>query len=176
MEFSRQEYWGGLPFPLQWIFPTQGSTSGLLHCRQILYLLSHQGDIQPTPVCNQFLWEKLQLHPFSLTEMFLDSNFVQWEVENFRRLSPKLARSCSKSWGMENSDQELFTSKASLINPSQEKEGIDLSTSVSLKQLSPLPLDFLTWLSLLSTASRFTRDFSTVHQNLSNQNMLVTME
>ena len=28
---------------LQGIFPTQGSNSGLLHCRQILYQLSHQG-------------------------------------------------------------------------------------------------------------------------------------
>ena len=28
---------------LQGIFPTQGSKSGLLHCRQILYLLSPQG-------------------------------------------------------------------------------------------------------------------------------------
>ena len=36
MEFSRQEYWSGLPFP------TQGLDPGLLHCRQILYHLSHQ--------------------------------------------------------------------------------------------------------------------------------------
>ena len=28
---------------LQGIFPTQGSNSGLMHCRQILYYLSHQG-------------------------------------------------------------------------------------------------------------------------------------
>ena len=28
---------------LQWIFPTQESTQGLLHCRQILYQLSHKG-------------------------------------------------------------------------------------------------------------------------------------
>ena len=28
---------------LQGIFPTQGASSGLLHCRQILYCLSHQG-------------------------------------------------------------------------------------------------------------------------------------
>ena len=28
---------------LQWIFPTQGSNSGLPHCRQILYQLSHKG-------------------------------------------------------------------------------------------------------------------------------------
>jgi len=28
---------------LQGIFPTQGSNLGILHCRQILYHLSHQG-------------------------------------------------------------------------------------------------------------------------------------
>ena len=28
---------------LQWIFPTQESNWGLLHCRQILYQLNHQG-------------------------------------------------------------------------------------------------------------------------------------
>ena len=33
---------GSLSF-LQWIFPTQGSNQGLLHCRQILYQLSHKG-------------------------------------------------------------------------------------------------------------------------------------
>ena len=41
--FSRQEYWSGLPFLLQEIFPTQGSNPGLPHCRQTLYHLSHQG-------------------------------------------------------------------------------------------------------------------------------------
>ena len=30
---------------LQGIFPTQGSNPGLLHCRQILYQLSHQGNL-----------------------------------------------------------------------------------------------------------------------------------
>ena len=33
----------GWHFILQGIFPTQGSNSGLLHCRQTLYRLSHQG-------------------------------------------------------------------------------------------------------------------------------------
>ena len=42
-EFSRQEYWSGLLCPSPGIFPTRGSNPGLLHCRQILYQLSHQG-------------------------------------------------------------------------------------------------------------------------------------
>ena len=40
--FLRQEYWTGYCSLLQGIFPTQGSNLGLLHCRQILYHLSHQ--------------------------------------------------------------------------------------------------------------------------------------
>ena len=48
MEFSRQEYWSGLPFPSPGVF----WTPGLLHCRQILYCLSHQGSppLQNTPL------------------------------------------------------------------------------------------------------------------------------
>ena len=45
MEFSRQEYWSGLPFPSPGDLPDLGSNPGLLHCRQILYHLSHQGII-----------------------------------------------------------------------------------------------------------------------------------
>ena len=43
MEFSRQEYWSGLPCSFEEIFPTQVSNLSLQHCRQILYCLSHQG-------------------------------------------------------------------------------------------------------------------------------------
>ena len=39
MEFSRQEYWSGLPFPS----PRDLPNLGLPHCRQTLYRLSHQG-------------------------------------------------------------------------------------------------------------------------------------
>ena len=45
MGFSRQEYrWCGLPFPSpkDLLFLTQGLNPCLLHCRQILYHLSHQ--------------------------------------------------------------------------------------------------------------------------------------
>ena len=36
---------------LQGIFPTQGLTSGLLHCRQILHQLSQKGS--PSPLCQK---------------------------------------------------------------------------------------------------------------------------
>ena len=47
--FSRQEHWSGLPFPPPGISPTHGLNTGLPHCRQILYRLSHQGS--PPCVC-----------------------------------------------------------------------------------------------------------------------------
>ena len=40
MESSRKEYWSGLPFLLQGIFPTQGSNPRLLRW-QVDSLLSH---------------------------------------------------------------------------------------------------------------------------------------
>ena len=44
-QFSWQEHeWIANPFSGV-IFPTQGSNPGLLHCRQILYRLSHQGSL-----------------------------------------------------------------------------------------------------------------------------------
>ena len=43
MEISRQEYWIRLLFPPWGDLPDQRSNSGLLHSRQILYHLSHQG-------------------------------------------------------------------------------------------------------------------------------------
>ena len=41
-EFSKQEYWSGLPFPPPGDLRTQGSNLGLPHCRRMLYHLSHQ--------------------------------------------------------------------------------------------------------------------------------------
>ena len=43
MELSRQEYWSGSPFPSPGIFLTQGLNLCLLHHRQILHHLNHQG-------------------------------------------------------------------------------------------------------------------------------------
>ena len=46
MEFSRQGYWSGLHSLLQGIFLTQRSNPGLRYYRQILYCLSHQGNLK----------------------------------------------------------------------------------------------------------------------------------
>ena len=46
MSFPRQEYWSGLPFLLQEIFPTQGSSPSLMKCKQILYLSATREALQ----------------------------------------------------------------------------------------------------------------------------------
>ena len=43
MEFSRQEYWSGLPFPPPGDLPNPGIKPMFPHCRWILSHLSHQG-------------------------------------------------------------------------------------------------------------------------------------
>ena len=55
MGFSRQEYWSGLPFPTPGD-PPQGWNLDLLHCRQILYHLSHQvsESMSSHPVLREF--------------------------------------------------------------------------------------------------------------------------
>ena len=45
MGFSRQGYWSGMPFPSLGDLLTHGSNPGLLHCRQILYCPTYQGNI-----------------------------------------------------------------------------------------------------------------------------------
>ena len=48
-QILRQEYWSGLSFPPPGDLPNPGIESGLLHCRQILLLLSHLGS-PPDPI------------------------------------------------------------------------------------------------------------------------------
>ena len=57
MELSGQEYWSGLPFPLQGIFLTQGSNLDLLRCRQILYQLRYKGSPDVCTNTPWFWWE-----------------------------------------------------------------------------------------------------------------------
>ena len=66
MEFSRQEYWNGLPFPSPGVFPTQGLNPGLLHCRQIFYCLRQQGNLS-TCTGDQNRWSHMY-----------DSTHISW--------------------------------------------------------------------------------------------------
>ena len=45
IRFSREKYWRGLPLPPPEDLPDLRFKPGLLHCRQILYHLSHQGSL-----------------------------------------------------------------------------------------------------------------------------------
>ena len=49
MEFSRQEYWSGLPFPSPGDLPDPGIKPGLPHYRQILNYLSSKGLVSCEP-------------------------------------------------------------------------------------------------------------------------------
>ena len=44
MEFSRQDYWSGLPFPPPGDLPDPGINPRLLHWQEDSLLLSHQGN------------------------------------------------------------------------------------------------------------------------------------
>ena len=68
MGFSRQEYWIGLLFPSPRDLPNPGIEPGLLHCRQTLYPLRHQGSPYDSwhdkPTANIILnGEKLKVFP-----------------------------------------------------------------------------------------------------------------
>ena len=70
----------GFHLLLQGIFLTQGSNPGFLHCRQMLYHLSHQGSLKEkerTNVC-LFVYFSLSLHSLVLV------------IQNFFTLSPEL--------------------------------------------------------------------------------------
>ena len=71
MGFSRQEYFTGLPFPSPGIFLTQGSNPGLLHCRQILYHLSHQGSPDAKFLTSKCLLPKRYLLQQKLCELVI---------------------------------------------------------------------------------------------------------
>ena len=46
MGCSKQEHWSGLPFLSPGIFPTQGWSLGLPHCRQTLYPHAKMGSVK----------------------------------------------------------------------------------------------------------------------------------
>ena len=72
MEVSRQECWSELPFPSPVGLPDQGLNLGLLHCRQMLYPLSHQGSPHPVFSLVQVLWRTIPIPdlPWNLLRSF----------------------------------------------------------------------------------------------------------
>ena len=62
----------------QGIFPTQRSNPGLLHCRQILYCLSHQGKLTKQ-------WPHYSRQPVLLLEL-LNLNFIHMELAEIHHI------------------------------------------------------------------------------------------
>ena len=54
-DFPGKDTGVGCHFLLQWIFPTQGSNPGLLHCRQILYWLIYKVNLYMIGLLNLIL-------------------------------------------------------------------------------------------------------------------------
>ena len=88
----------GCHFLLQGIFPPQGSNLGLLHWRQMLYLLSHRREIEGSPI---FL-KKLTNSPSNIWDFLWSSAVLWWKSAELnvdaslnyilRRLSWKLGK------------------------------------------------------------------------------------
>ena len=94
---------------LQGIFPTQGSNPGLLHCRWILYQLSHQGSPRilewvTYPFSSRFSWPRIQTRVSCIAGGF----FTNWATRKPHNLvgsgstyipqsSPHLCRAMSTS-------------------------------------------------------------------------------
>ena len=73
---------------LQGIFPTQGSNPGLLHCRQILYHLSHQGKPISTEVGNlAYPFSRGSSQPRNWTKVscIAGAFFTSWATREARR-------------------------------------------------------------------------------------------
>ena len=73
-DFSGKNTGVGCHFLLQGIFPTQGSNLGFLHCRHILYHLSHQG----SPFLIIFFYEQYNYccQPQTAGPRFIISEYV----------------------------------------------------------------------------------------------------
>ena len=75
----------GSHFLLQWIFLIQGSNLGLLHCKQILYCLSHQGSphtMQILKVGNSLnaIIALIEPHSYLEKEMAAHSRVLAWRI------------------------------------------------------------------------------------------------
>jgi len=77
MEFSRQEYWSGLPFTPPGDLPNPGIEPGLLHCRQTLYCLSHQESIR-----TYITYKSEGLHTYIQIRVLIDGFLLLFYLPN----------------------------------------------------------------------------------------------
>ena len=95
MGFSRHGYWSGLLLPSHGIFPTQPlhpHLPCLLHCKQILYPLSHQGSLcfireATVPMGGDSRASRYSEHPGIVPRGF---DRAEGHVEPFRYLGPSV--------------------------------------------------------------------------------------
>ena len=88
-------------FLLQGIFPTQGLNSGLLHCMQILYQLSHKGSPRilvwvAYPFSTGFSWPKDRTQVSRIVGGF----FTNWAKERNVRVCHSVMSDCLQSHGL----------------------------------------------------------------------------
>ena len=107
MEFSRQEYWNGLPFSSPGHILDPGIETGLLNCRQILNHLSYQGS--PSKVVAWAIWGIFMqfswVSPMLINYLFssclsFSIGSLNKELKGYREnyfLSPTLPKSLSGS-------------------------------------------------------------------------------
>ena len=88
-DFAGENTGAGCNFLLLGIFPTQGSNPGLLHCRQTLYHLSHQGTPQKPLEKNLLMTSKLNFRLLSQLPICLFSclfSTLIWISNKFSKL------------------------------------------------------------------------------------------
>ena len=156
---------------LQGIFPTQGSNPGLLHCRQMLYHLGHQGSqnhvsplLRTTPApgfqfssvqfSHSVMSDSLRPHDLQHTRPPCPSPTPQ-VYPNSRPLSRWCHPTISSSVVPLSSCLQFFTASGSfqmsqLIAPSGQSIGISASASVLPMTQNWSPLEWTGWISLQS--------------------------
>ena len=99
MEFSRQDYWSGLPYPPPGDLPYPGIEPGLLHYKQMLYHLRHQGSqawkVRAIQRLGGWHWRLVWRTVVRMDGLFLDGKSIrltnQWDAraevpQDFRHL------------------------------------------------------------------------------------------
>ena len=101
---------------LQGIFPTQESNPGLLHCRQILYQLSHQGSQ------TQVSWSQSPSWPLSPLQNLI-SQLPQGEWRHTKKETMGLTKALSKPCKVTGKTTFLKTHKTPIGKNSNEPTG-----------------------------------------------------
>ena len=132
MEFSRQEYWSGLPFPYSWDLPDPGIESGFPYCRQTLYHLSHQGSPTIEPLQHRAGPQEAEQLPgrecyptlqqiivLSFTEQSPDHQFSSVQsLSPVWLLATTWTAACQASLSITNSKSLLKLMSIKLVKPS----------------------------------------------------------